>query len=226
MMSETTLTTPRELYHLLGHKGRVFDLRVYENDSIAVSAGEDSKVVVWDLSARRTRAILQHEAEFEVLRACNFTSDVLVSCCSNGKASIWHKAADGQYSLDSTVLDHDGGQIYACEASNILPRIITAADNVLRAWDMNSLAMSSLWTFDELPSNGNASSFGGPRNPDNIVYIFDAKLCSFHEGIVAMAMSDGTARLLDMRLNSQSILCPPSPTHATSVSSPELINYS
>lgn len=43
-----------------------------------------------------------------------------------------------------------------------------------------------------------ATIFGGERNPDNVVYVFDASFCSAN-GLVGVALSDGTLRLINGR---------------------------
>jgi WD40 repeat protein len=215
------MTTSRVLFNLLGHKGRIFDVRSAINPFEAISASEDGNAYIWDLNTKSKVATLFHNNDSEILRACHINTTVACCSCSNGKSILWSKGVDGRYSMiDNGVLDHKDAQIYVCEPihgiNNDSSSIMTAADDVLRIWNVETMRMVSSWSFHQISND--SPSFGGVRNPDNISYIFDAKPCNVQESLVAMALSDGTARLLDMRQNQQGLVCPPSSPHATSVS--------
>ncbi|CAJ1949408.1 unnamed protein product [Cylindrotheca closterium] len=57
---------------------------------------------------------------------------------------------------------------------------------------------------DNADSAGN--TFGGDRNPNNVVYVFDASFCPAN-GLVGVALSDGTLRLINGRGICVCILC-------------------
>jgi hypothetical protein len=46
-------------------------------------------------------------------------------------------------------------------------------------------------------SSSSGTGYGGPRNEENIAYIFDAKPCSMDPWKLAVACSDGTVRIVD-----------------------------
>ncbi len=65
-------------------------------------------------------------------------------------------------------------------------------------------------------SNGEASGFGGARNPDNKVFVFDAAYCKAN-GLLGVALSDGSLRLINGRGICISILnLPGCQSHLTS----------
>lgn len=99
-------------------------------------------------------------------------------------------------------LDHGGEQIYACESfhasggGNSPLRILSAAGSVLYVWDLGTgRALSERVSFQTAAPSGAGGAFGGPRNPENQTFIFDAKPCTDPAlpgfGCVAAALSDG-----------------------------------
>ena len=65
-------------------------------------------------------------------------------------------------------------------------------------------------------SKGENTSFGGDRNPDNLVFVFDATYCSAN-GLLGVALSDGSLRLINGRGVCISILTLPGmQSHLTS----------
>lgn len=118
------------------------------------------------------------------------------------------------------ILSHGPTQIYACESLNISDGasclFMTAADSSVYLWDVNSCFGNSsnspahVWTVDSNSSNNvspvntpgdsqEGSGFGGPRNPDNQIYIFDAKVNPAQSNVIALALSDGNIRQIDIR---------------------------
>lgn len=68
------------------------------------------------------------------------------------------------------------------------------------------------------PDSGQKTRFGGPRNPDNVNYVFDASY-SASSGLLGVALSDGTLRLMNPRGVCISILSLPGcESHLTSFS--------
>ena len=123
------------------------------------------------------------------------------------------------------VLSHGAAQIYACECFDITSSssamFLTAADSSVYLWDVDNCVASRptstpshVWTLDP-NSNNNSSSvspvnapgeenstnnnFGGPRNPNNDVFIFDAKINPRSGNVIALALSDGNIRQIDIR---------------------------
>lgn len=117
------------------------------------------------------------------------------------------------------ILPHGPTQIYACESLNISNStscpFMTAADSSVYLWDVNACtegkqcSPSHIWTVGANSSNSNSpvntpdgepvQGFGGPRNPDNVVYIFDAKVNPTGANVIALALSDGSIRQIDIR---------------------------
>jgi WD40 repeat protein len=106
----------------------------------------------------------------------------------------------------SITFDHGDTQIYGCEVFNSEGNhLITAAENELFLWDIEKGVRNSSWGFGKLISTthdgGDDKIFGGTnRNPDDTVYLFDAKISPKDDNIVAVALSDGSIRLLDLRI--------------------------
>ena len=67
------------------------------------------------------------------------------------------------------------------------------------------------------PSNGSSSpAYGGARNPDNVIYVFDASYNPAN-GMLGVALSDGSLRLLNGRGECMTVLqLPGSTAHLTS----------
>ena len=146
----------------------------------------------------------------EVLRACALGPDndrikLLCTAGSDGIMNIFSR--DGE-SINSKykklfTLKHrnEESQVYACEplSRNEETLFITAADNELYLWNSTLLTESvHKWSF----SGEKDIVFGGvSRNPNREAFIFDAKPCPCleHVNVIAVALSDGTIRLVDIR---------------------------
>jgi hypothetical protein len=140
-----------------------------------------------------------------------------------------HSAADGGKSVSrrELLLRHDSldgrpnsepAQIYTCETLSAQEGLfLTAADDVLRLWGVGGSSsgadngVSQLQPLQSLQftaysggadttgSGIGSSTFGGVRNPDDLCYIFDAKVAPGSTDVVGVACSDGTTRLVDFR---------------------------
>jgi WD40 repeat protein len=179
---------------LLSHKGRCFDARFSYDGSSLLSASEDGSAVLWNLKLHKSACVLNHNKDSEVLRSCFVSSRIICTAGADGQAYLWLSASDESTKdkpkyRKGAILPHGDTQIYSCEA--ISDRvIITAAENCLFVWDIEScsscshdselphLEPVSSWSFDTAaPTSGDSGvPFGGPRNPDNTCYIFDAKV--------------------------------------------------
>ena len=182
-----------------------------------------SYLIVWWVKFPTTSSCLStinhnygRSKEAEVLRACALvlSHDHIKLFCTGGSDGCLHlwsvdaNATQLKYKKVSSFKHrNEASQIYACEplintASSERIQFLTGADNELLMWDSTAVsAPLQKWSFlthDE--SSG--SVFGGlERNPDREAFIFDAKPCpsSSHYNVVALALSDGTIRLLDIR---------------------------
>ena len=110
---------------------------------------------------------------------------------------------------------HGVAQIYACECFDVNNEsscaFMTAADSSVYLWDLNAQikandnSSSHVWTVSDTASSTSSSTdsgtqgYGGPRNPDNEIYVFDAKINPRQQNIIALALSDGNIRQIDVR---------------------------
>lgn len=181
---------------LLGHKSRCFDIRTNHNDTLVISASEDGTAKIWS-SQRKCLRTLKHNPEAEVLRASfiDNSDEIVCTCGSDGVGWIWNSGNK------TAILQHEtGDQIYACEvveSDGNSATILTAAESKLRLWDVTQPENPQIWSVGSI--NSSAPAFGGPRNPDNDTYIFDAKPSSTDRKTIALALSDKTIRLVDIR---------------------------
>jgi WD40 repeat protein len=141
--------------HLLGSKGRVFDVR-YQYDAAAdrelvLSSCEDGTASLWDLKTRRALQTLRHSKTDEVLRG-SFLGDCGSSVCTagaDGNAVIWKLQLEQRAPPERVVvLEHRQAQIYAVEP--IGPGMLaTASEDKLIFWDLGSGGKLSprVWRF-------------------------------------------------------------------------------
>jgi WD40 repeat protein len=213
---------------LLGHKGRTFDARFSLDHHTLLTACEDGAAALWNLSTRSIQSVLWHNKETEVLRAAFLgpSNMHIVTCGADGTAIIWDSQSDhtGDHPSSSNgrksvkyskrcMMSHGQAQIYACEVPKGGSMLITAADSELFQWDITagnvespirkwdvSAALSN--SASDIDSNSDRISYGGPRNPDHQVFIFDAKISPSNQSVVSVALSDGTVRQIDLRCRS------------------------
>ncbi len=221
----------------LGHKGRCFDTRLSHDYNSFISASEDGCAKIWSLQNKKCLFTLKHNDKCEVLRSAFVTDTIVCTGGSDGKVIIWKRNESDNLFVKSRSLMHNSAesQIYACEPvpSQDSGRLITAADCQLFMWDLESTNDRCVqsWSFDSLDQDAiNSVPFGGPRNEQNEVYVFDAKVSPTVSSCVAVALSDSSIRLLDTRegpdravvstmpLNKQQRFANQNFGHATSVS--------
>lgn len=194
--------------NLLGHQGTCFELRSYNDPRYLLSASEDGSGKLWDTQHKKCISTFLHNKDCEVLRITHVNNHVLTAG-SDGNVKIWNcpkdqimlnqKGNSFKSSLSKT-LDHKAqhAQIYVCEVNVLNSNIVlTAADSDAFVWDIEQgITISKYHYLSSLPES---QSFGGTRNPQNEVYIFDAKWNPQIPHQAALALSDGTIRLLDTR---------------------------
>jgi WD40 repeat protein len=174
------------------------------NNETFIKASQDGTAKLWDVSKRKCVATLNHSTTSEVLRVSfvNEHNELVVTCGADGHAKIWRVPIDGS---PSAVADYFHGeeQIYACESigSSSDLKLMTAAGNELRLWDSSGQVCFHRVFTDSIDSTRDGKlAFGGPRNPDEKAFVFDAKMCPFEAsmcfGTVGVALSDGTQSLL------------------------------
>jgi WD40 repeat protein len=204
----------------LGHKGRCFDVRVSPCCKSFITASEDGTAKIWDTGSRKCSTTLKHNNKAEVLRAAHLSNHVYCTGGSDGKVIIWMHSIEAQGVQPKLcriqTLNHrsEESQIYACESFNNGTQVVTAADNHLYLWDIetgsnnnNNIQDDSdciqSWNFGALSSVNSESAFGGARNVDHEVYVFDAKVSPSLSSTIGVALSDASIRLLDTRQSTQ-----------------------
>lgn len=212
---------PKLLYSLLGHTAKSFNVKFSRNGADILSASEDSTAKLWNAAAKRKVFSFQHDKNAEVLRIA-FADDnnsKICTCSADGTAILWGydiATPEKIAYVPLCTLPHGDAQIYACEilqhasSDGISNSIITAADDCLYQWNLETYSVINTWRFSQsnVYINGNSESgadneglqYGGPRNPDNMIYIFDAKVAT--QNSVAVALSDGSVACIDNRSSS------------------------
>jgi WD40 repeat protein len=187
----------------LGHKGRAFDVRFDMAGQKLITASEDGTCKVWDYSNSRCLKTIIHNKEAEVLRATFLDNIGICTSGSDGNAVLWsvEDCRDPTAKVEKAhVFEHgEEAQIYVCETINT--DLLIAADNFMVLWDLTTLQQRRKYEFFDNadPSDPERPSFGGHRNPDNDVYVFDAKINPANSDIISVALSDSTTRVLDTR---------------------------
>lgn len=204
MSSVQTVTPSKALVKrtLLGHKGRSFDVRISRGGDGLVSASEDGTCKVWNLSNGKCSHTVVHNKEAEVLRSNFLGNHRICTSGSDGNAIIWRPSEDAAKLEREHVLEHgEDSQIYVCETSD--ERLLVAADDFMVLWDLETLERAQEFRFTDLAENnsGSTTAFGGHRNPDNQVFVFDAKFNPSDRSVVSVALSDSTTRIVDTRLD-------------------------
>ena len=178
--------------------------------TLITTCGADGQAIIWEISEDRS---LMPEDSYNILDVPSTESKISSSNISSnihrGKKRLKKQA----------MLSHEAAQIYACESldsdSSTSTMFMTAADSSVYLWDINASLSAKLsstpshkWTVNSNFSNGlsptnmtsDETGFGGPRNPDNQIYIFDAKINPRNCNNVALALSDGNIQQIDIRI--------------------------
>lgn len=221
-------------FSLIGHKGRCFDVRRSFCEEWILSASEDSTAKLWNLDKKKTIFSFHHDDTTEVLRAAflDKESNTICTCTSSGLAVLWKCAARDKSRFENIgSISHGETQIYACES--VTNQLLTASENQIHFWDLSDgdIQTADTWDFELTQTLIDGTVFGGPRNPDEIAYVFDAKpqpeSATVMSGsvLIAVALSDGTVRFIDRRAGPShcptiSVSCPDNSvavSHVTSV---------
>ena len=185
-----------------GHTGRVFDVDLAE-DGLCVTASEDGTAKVWRLADGRLEGQLaQSEAKDEVLRVAwaprvvrdAAGASLLAVAGADGFCNLW-RGDDWSAPKSLQRLDHGGDQVYGCAWSACGDAygawLLTAAGAAVRTWDVNAGRSIKQWSYQE-PRGDQAYVFDvqpAPRDADDAL-----------RATIACAVSDGTARVRDVRL--------------------------
>lgn len=194
-------------FSLIGHKGRCFDIRKSICGKFIISASEDSFAKLWNLEKRKCLFSFPHDSTTEVLRAAFLDnhSNAICTCTSSGQAILWKCDGEDKSCYENIgSIAHGETQIYACES--VENQLLTASENQVHFWDLSDgdIKSADTWDFELMTTLIDGTVFGGPRNPDEKAYVFDAKPQPDSAGVpgstlLAVALSDGTVRFIDRR---------------------------
>ncbi|CAM9716132.1 unnamed protein product [Discosporangium mesarthrocarpum] len=210
---------------LIGHQSRTFDFQFHPSEDFAVSASEDGTARVWDLQNSKCVATLKGHTD-EVLRVswalpATETAVTLATGSADGTVRLWglprgqgavrragkyrHLECLGQLSHRGPGLD---GQVYSCHflpggsealgSCGLSANLLTASDSSLHFWDVGTQSRVSQRRLLKVGEH----SIGGGRNPSDLPFVFDTKIGA--GGALAVALSDGTVRVGDLRCTTTS----------------------
>ena len=172
--------TVRGLIMLIQHANTI----IVDGKTVA-TAGEDGSIGLWK---EGTCNMYKNCHKEEALRLV-FRGETLISGGADGMVKVWK---DMVPLASSCIRKGDGdGQVYALISSD--SEILVAHDSSMTVLDYESMTELLSWRYN---TEGTAS-VGGPRNPTNEAFVFDA--CKVGEHGVLTALSDGTLRHRDVR---------------------------
>jgi WD40 repeat protein len=161
------------------------------------SAGSDGQVHLWSYLEDDQSPGDQHASA---------TSSATLRCPKGKKVhTLQHRTENSQiYVCEAQVLDNNAASYQ--EGLNST-QLLTAADSEVYLWDVeHSATASRMWNYTT-STEAETTVFGGiHRNPDREVFVFDAKWCPHSPHEAAIALSDSTIRLLDIRQSQASVL--------------------
>jgi WD40 repeat protein len=105
-----------------GHVGKINDLRFSPDDKYIASAGEDGKVLIWDMKTLKQFSTLDGHAKAVTSLAFHPTEKVLISTSSDSSIILWdyinnkilHKIKKLPSPITSVSFNGAGTNIYAC----------------------------------------------------------------------------------------------------------------
>eukprot|EP00516_Mucochytrium_quahogii_P009759 CAMPEP_0203768788 /NCGR_PEP_ID=MMETSP0099_2-20121227/1802_1 /ASSEMBLY_ACC=CAM_ASM_000209 /TAXON_ID=96639 /ORGANISM=" , Strain NY0313808BC1" /LENGTH=357 /DNA_ID=CAMNT_0050665557 /DNA_START=71 /DNA_END=1144 /DNA_ORIENTATION=- len=200
-----------------GHKGRIFWCCMKPDDqTIIATACEDGTIALWDDSGGADESCKKsfQAHDDEALRVCwdKEFENVLYSGGADGKIKVFKVGDDFEISPQSSIDVAQGsqeGQIYSILQFDKQLEIGAAHDDSVTIMDKSRLDPLLSWKYH--PTNDKIS-VGGPRNPENKSFVFDA---STLESVVYAALSDGTIRSRDVRSPLRDINCVPAHSNYT-----------
>ena len=185
--------------------------------TLIATCGADGRAIIWKSSKCDSTGI--HSNASILKQASISKGDEIAEGIANSNNEI-----DNNRMKKEAILPHGQAQIYACEGMDVNDGascfFMTAADSSVYLWDVNSCSDNKsssssstpahVWTVDSNSSNNSSpvntpgdnqggNAYGGPRNPDNQVYIFDAKVNPAQGNVIGLALSDGNIRQIDIR---------------------------
>lgn len=202
----------------IGHRDRIFHVTYSSDGDYLLSASADGTFNIWDAITHRS-LYRSPSVNAEYLRA-SWSNEAthggrFISCCrADGKCEIYDV-----HEIDDIVDENDivkpltlipvlvielteEDQIYGAEfiKFNGIDAIMLAYNNDLKFLSLDD--KRELLGYNFAPRNDVKTVFGGERNPDQISFIFDAKLSNQTERPwVAVALSDGTCHVVQTTNN-------------------------
>jgi hypothetical protein len=210
------------------------------SSTVVATCGADGFAMIWKTYYDSDVSTEASKVSDKSVESSNGGSAQVVS--SNTAVSTAVNNQTGKRRLKKEItLTHGVAQIYACESFDVSndssSAFMTAADSSVYLWDLNAQNFkasenksSHVWTVSaesdsrssSPSSDSGAQGYGGPRNPDNDIYIFDAKINPQQQNVIGLALSDGNIRQIDIRsagfVSSDSTAAPFAPLQNTNFS--------
>ena len=124
-----------------------------------------------------------------------------LASATNEKNNFLMTSSDDYVHLWDMEVRQDGDESSKICFSEVFSIRFTAAENFGSGVSICNVTSAGLKVPQEESHSSNVSSngrYGGVRNPNNIIYVFDASYCQWN-GLLGVALSDGTMRLVNGR---------------------------
>ena len=176
-----------------------------------VTCGADGKAIIWGLKTTGAG-----RRKYEQVCALDHGDAQIYACevCMRGRSLSDLAISASVLTCSPEIVAEDVAQGQVPRKSTAFPSspisaefLLTAADDKLYIWDLTPAACAAprVWSFRSIKNGGGqageecstANAYGGPRNAENAAYIFDAKISPHETHRIAVALSDGTVRVLE-----------------------------
>jgi len=204
-------------FSLFGHPSRQFNCAWRPGDSSTLaSVGEDGCLRLWDCGAARAQRLSLRAWRDEALR-CAWSpggGQLVAAAGADGKVMVWHCAAwDAEGAAEGTEEDRvrrhrtqlsaGSEEVYALQFDGGGTGLMAACGSAVGVYDV---ATGQLRAGHEYEKSSAGVSVGGQKNPEDAAFVFDAALGGGAGGeLLAVAMSDGSVRLQDLRERGESL---------------------
>lgn len=212
------------------------------SSTLVATCGADGFAMIWKTYYDSDLSTEASKVSDKSVAASKDGSAQVVSSSTAVSTAVSNQTGKRRLKKEIT-LSHGVAQIYACESFDVSndssSAFMTAADSSVYLWDLNAQnfkasenTSSHVWTVgaesDSRSSSPSSDSggqgYGGPRNPDNDIYIFDAKINPQQQNVIGLALSDGNIRQIDIRsagfVSTDSTAAPFAPLQNANLSQP------
>ena len=190
-----------------GHKEEILICGFSPSGDLVASGGNDNIICVWDNG--RLKHAVEH-ADFSMRPVKRMRpEDEHHACCADPNSlevqeqEEFEQAEEGGLVARLTLKDQPYGCSFLSDTE-----LVTACGGVMTLWDMAvGEASGEVCVGNDVPASSGATFvYGGERNPNAEVWIFETSLAP-NTGIMATACSDGLVRLYDARFRSPKPIC-------------------